>query len=243
MRTITRIGITIVGVAFVLSIMAPTAEARRAKRPSSWVPNKAWKAVKKYAQKRYDPRAKLFKTTVTKSQSRGLRGSNGKAWIVGAALPKRTQPPGVPRQGFMPYKPANTYFLVTRGSGNQYSVTPLAGMGGYMSKVDAKADNARVGVGVGLYSPGQVGHGIEVSNARKVSVTKGQALAQKRRGTKHTVFVKGDTGGQQWAIDAKANLKASIRPDGWCATPINKDIPVHFSQVMFARPMGPMAHR
>ena len=239
MRAYTRIGIVLVGAAFLLGIMTSGAEARKGNRGSSWVPNKAWRAVKKYATQKYDPRAKLFKTSVTKSQSCGLRGDKGKAWIVGAALPRRTQPPGVPpRQGFMPYKPANSYFLVTKGSGNQYKVTPLAGMGGYMSKVDAKADNARVGVGVGLFGVGQVGHGIEVSNARRLSVTKGTALAQKRRGNKHTVFVKGDTGGQQWANDAKANLKASIRPEGWCATPINKNIPVHFSQVMFAQPMA-----
>ncbi len=239
MKTYTRIGIAVVGAAFVLSVMAPTAEARKGRRGSTWVPNKAWKAVKKYARQKYDPRAKLFKTSTTKSQSRGLKGQKGRAWIVGAKAPPRA--PGVPRQGFRPYKPANTYFLVTKGGNNKYQVTPLAGMGGYMSKVDAKADQPRVGVGVGLFGTGQVGHGIEVANARRVSVTKGTALAQKRRGTKHTVFVKGDTGGQQWAIDAKANLKASIRPGGWCATPINKNIPVHFSQVMFAQPM--MANR
>ncbi len=238
MKAYTRIGIVVVGAAFFFGMLTSTAEARRGGR-SGWVPNKAWRSVKKYARQKYDPRAKLFKTKVTKSQSRGLRGVKGKAWIVGAALPKRTQPPGMPpRFGFRPYKPVNTYFLVTRGANNRYEVTPLDGMGGYMSKVDAKADNARVGVGVGLYTPGQVGHGIEVSNARRLSVSKGTALAQKRRGNKHTVFVKGDTGGQQWATNAKANLKASIRPDGWCATPINKDIPVHFSQVMFARPMA-----
>ncbi len=237
MRANTRFGVAALGAAFLFcTLLATDAEARRSKG-SSWVPNKAWKAVKKYAKKRYDPGAKLFKTRTTKSQSRGLRGERGKAWIVGAAMPKRTQPPGVPRFGFRPYKPVNTYFLVTKGSKNRYEVTPLGGMGGYMSKVDARADNPRVGVGVGLYSPGQVGHGVEVSNARSVKVTKGKALAQKRRGGRHTVFLKGDTGGQRWASNAKANIKATCPSGGMCQPPKTKNIPVNFSQVYFARPM------
>jgi len=238
MRSWSRIAVATLGVAFLFSILATDAAARRRGRGSSWVPNKAWKAVKKYAQKRYDPRAKLFKTKLTKSQSRGLKGPKGKAWIVGAAMPKRTGPPGAPpRFGFRPYKPVNTYYLVTKGAKNRYEVTPLDGMGGYMSKVDARKDNPRVGVGVGFSTPGQAGHGVEVSNATRVKVTKGKALASKRRGLKHTVFLKGDTGGQRWAIDAKANIKATCPSAGMCQPPKTKDIPVNFSQVMFARPM------
>ena len=239
MKAYSKVATILVGAAFLLGLMTSGAEARK-RRGSTWVPNKAWNAVKKYARQKYDPRAKLFKTRTTKSQSRGLKGSNGKAWIVGAALPKRTLPPGVPGIGFRPYKPANTFFLVTRDSNRKYQVTPLGGMGGYISKVNAKADQPRVGVGVGLFGTGQVGHGVEVSNSLRLQVTRGTTLATKRNSsTRQTVFIKGDTGGQQWANNADANIRATAAIGGrYGGVPIPKDIPVKFSQVMFARPMA-----
>lgn len=229
----TRVGVLFVGVTLLLACISVDAEARRGrKRSKGWVPQGAWNAVKKVARTQHDPSARVFKTRVTVQQSRGLKGTHSKAYIVGSKIKRQQRPP---RFGFMPYKPQQSFYLVTKGSNRKWSVTPLAGMGGrYLSQVDARSSEPRVGVGVALGNPGKVGHGVEVKNARRLSVTKGTALAAKRSRGKHTVYVKGDTNGQQWANDAKANLRASVTAGGWCGTPFPVNIPVSFNQVMFA---------
>jgi hypothetical protein len=224
--------------AMLLGMMSTQADARRGhRRSSTWVPNGAWKAIEKYAQTKFHPQAKLFKTDTTKADSMHLRGTNGgRAWIVGAKAPQQR-----PIHGFMPYLPRQTYFLATRTKGHRWTVTPLAGMGGYKSTVDAKADNARVHVGVGLFTPKSVGHGVEVQNSSgMVNVRTGTELARKGRSVQsQTVYVKGATQQQRpgyISLGTQANLTAMVRPPAgsWCGTPVPKDIPVNFSQVFFA---------
>jgi hypothetical protein len=228
-----RLATLAVGFSFVASVFSVTAEARSS--DPTWVPKRAWQAVQRYASQKYDPAARLFKTTETKAQSLGLKGAHSNAYVVGARTPERPQP----HLGIMPYKPSQTFYLVTKNDSRRWEVTPLAGMGGYMTKVDAKADNPRVGVGVGLHTPGQVGHGVEVSNALRVDVTKGTALAAKRnRSLTHTVFVKGATEGSPYATNASATLRATVPSGGHFGVPYPKQIPVNFSQVFFAQPMA-----
>jgi hypothetical protein len=243
--TLKKLGAVVVGAAFVLSALATDAEARRGRRNRgpTWVPNKAWRAVKTYARAHYDPQAKLFKTDATKAQSLGLKGAVSDAWIVGASCARQ---PNRPIHGFMPYKPQQTYYLVTKGQDRRWQVTQLAGMGSYLSKVDAASDNPSVGVRVGLGIPSKVGHGVEVKNTRYLTVSKGTALAKKANGpTTHTVYVKGATPSSPYALGVEATLRAAVPPPPGdrCGTAIPRSIPVHFTQVMFARgARGPAAN-
>jgi hypothetical protein len=236
MRALAKMIPAAVAAAMVLGALAPQAEARRGRGPT-WVPGRAWKAVQRYAKKRYDPRAKLFKTHATRAHSLGLKGAVSKAWIVGARAPQRPRPPA---PGFMPYKPRQTYYLVTKGKNRRWQVTPLAGMGSYLTRVDAGGQNPRVGVGVALQSPGQVGHGVEVKNTLGLKVTRGTALARKRNGgSTHTVYLKGDTGGQKVATNARGTLRAYVGRGGrFGGVPLPREIDVNFSQVFFARPLA-----
>jgi hypothetical protein len=231
---IKQLTMVVVAATFAMGLLSTHAEAR-GRRGSTWVPQGAWKAVKRFAKQKYNTQAKLFKTTDTKAVSLGLKGAHSTAWVVGAKAPQRQQP----NQGFMPYQPRQAFFLVTKGENRRWEVTPLAGMGGrYLTKVDGRTGDARVGVGVGLFNAGQVGHGVEVSNATRVTVTKGKQLAAKRNDAlTQTVFLKGATNAGFWANSAKGTLRASVIGGGWCGTPIPKNIPVDFNQVLFARPL------
>jgi hypothetical protein len=228
-----RVLMVAVAVTFMVGVLSSQADARRNRGPS-WVPKRAWKAVERVAKQQFNTQAKLFKTVDTKSQSLGLKGTHGKAWIVGAKAPTT----GQPDYHFRPYSPKQAFFLVTKGSNRRYQVTKLAGMGSYLSKVNAATDNPRVGCGVALGRPDKVGHGVEVSNASRVSVTKGTQLAAKRNGPRtNTVYVKGQAN-DRYGMDVTATLRASVPGSGWCGTPIPKNIPVSFSQVYFAQPMA-----
>jgi hypothetical protein len=230
-----RVSMIAVAASFLVSVVASQADARGRGHGSSWVPKRAWKAVKRTAKLQLNSQAKLFKTTETRAHSLGLKGTISKAWIVGAKVP--------PTQGqldptFMPYSPRQAYFLVTKGENRRWQVTKLAGMGGrYLSKVDASSDNLRVGVGVAMGNPGKVGHGVEVSKAGRLSVTKGTQLAAKRNGSRtNTVYLKGQAM-DHWGLSAKASLRAVLAGSSPSGSSIIKQIPVNFDQVMFAQPL------
>lgn len=228
-----RVSMIAVAASFLVSVVASQADARGRGHGPSWVPKRAWKAVKRTAKLQLNSQAKLFKTTETRAHSLGLKGTISKAWIVGAKVP--------PTQGqptFMPYLPKQAYYLVTKGQNRRWQVTKLAGMGGsYLSKVDASSDNLRVGVGVAMGNPGKVGHGVEVSNASRLSVTKGTQLAAKRNASRtNTVYLKGRAM-DHWGLSAKANLQAVLAGSSPSGSSIIKQIPVDFGQVMFSQPL------
>ncbi len=230
MSAMTRCRVAFWGVVLGLGLLATPAAASG--RGPGWVPKNAWRAVQKYARTNYDAQAKLFKTSLTKSQSLGLLGAHSGAWIVGAkATPSSTSP------GFAPFQPKTAYFLVTKDGAHRWGVTPLAGMSGYLSKTDARAQDVGLSIPVGQFGPGNVGHGVEVSNVLGLQVTQGTALAAKRNGnTTHTVYVRGSTGGGgPFSNQATAKIKASVacQPGSRMGVPVQKDIPVRFSQVFF----------
>jgi len=227
MKTLVKLSAVMAMVALVVSA-SPAAAKYKYK---GWVPSGAWKAVKAYAKANLNNDARLFKTAATKQDSRGLKGSQGRAYIVGARTKAKAgigMPPIGPGPGIWMPQQTRGYYLVAK-KGQQWKVTELAGMGQYKHTVDARADKPKVFVGVEMAPPATVGHGVEIKNVSRTFMARGTVLAQKKVGGTQTVFVKG-TSPMKWAHTAKANIIVQERN-----SKKYKAIPVSFDQVMYAQ--------
>jgi len=216
----------------VWSVTATAAAGGKKHRGPDWVPYRAWKAVEKVAHKGFNPEARLFKTKLTKQDSRGLAGKYSQAFIVGARRPDDVQKPDL---HFMPFRPKQVFYLVTKNSRKHWKVTPLATI--WRNKVDAASKHARAGFGVGFNNPADVCGAVEIQNAAQVKVTQGTQLAHKAMGeNKHLVFMQGKkpAPNKMYWGEVHGTINAKV-PRKMCGMVIHQDkkIPVTFGQIYY----------
>lgn len=187
-----------------VSSLAVDSEARG----RSWVPQQAWNAVKSRAQADLGTQSvKLYKSSWSKRNSRGLISSGGKdAYIVHATSKgdRRAWPWSGKSKGV---------YLVEKSRQGIYEAFPIGpnGRQKHLTTINARKNSSTSVLSDGAFPPSKIVHGLKIKNAATVSASRGEIVASKKGWFgRRTVFVLGAPDG---IINASAQIQTQPTPN------------------------------